>query len=173
MKLSMLLWLMSVLPQPLADQTCLATTVYLEARSQSTVGQMAVAEVAMRRRERGQWGGTVCDVVKSPHQFALTTTPLTRWQIDQQLGSSRGRTTHLRTACRSLRYCVGSTCVVTQSQRHHHRRPQVLFGQLTHRSSTKKALDRGPFYFQSCHTNGRLNVHSRKSTINADTPDCY
>ena len=75
MKLSMLLWLMSVLPQPLADQTCLATTVYLEARSQSTVGQMAVAEVAMRRRERGQWGGTVCDVVKSPHQFALTTTP--------------------------------------------------------------------------------------------------
>jgi len=75
MKLSMLLWLMSVLPQPLADQTCLATTVYLEARSQSTIGQMAVAEVAMRRRERGQWGGTVCDVVKSPHQFALTTTP--------------------------------------------------------------------------------------------------
>src|SRR5262249_49096020 len=62
MKLSMLLWLMSVLPQPLADQTCLATTVYLEARSQSTVGQLAVAEVAMRRRERGQWGGTVCDV---------------------------------------------------------------------------------------------------------------
>lgn len=74
MKLSMLLWLMSVLPQPLADQTCLATTVYLEARSQSMVGQMAVAEVAMRRRERGQWGNTVCDVVKSPHQFALTTT---------------------------------------------------------------------------------------------------
>ena len=75
MKLSMLLWLMSVMPQPLADQTCLATTVYLEARSQSTIGQMAVAEVAMRRRERGQWGDTVCDVVKSPHQFALTTTP--------------------------------------------------------------------------------------------------
>jgi len=75
MKLSMLLWLMSVLPQPLADQTCLATTVYLEARSQSTVGQMAVAEVAMRRRERGQWGDTVCEVVKAPHQFALSTTP--------------------------------------------------------------------------------------------------
>ncbi|GLQ86965.1 cell wall hydrolase [Dyella flagellata] len=74
MKLSMLLWLMSVLPQPLADQTCLATTVYLEARSQSTVGQMAVAEVAMRRRERGQWGDTVCKVVKAPHQFALSTT---------------------------------------------------------------------------------------------------
>jgi spore germination cell wall hydrolase CwlJ-like protein len=75
MKLSMMLWLMTVLPQPLADQTCLATTVYLEARSQSTDGQLAVAEVAMRRRERGQWGDTVCEVVKSPHQFALSTTP--------------------------------------------------------------------------------------------------
>jgi spore germination cell wall hydrolase CwlJ-like protein len=75
MKLSMLLWLASVLPHHLADQTCLATTVYLEARSQSTIGQFAVAEVAMRRRERGQWGDTVCDVVSAPHQFALSTTP--------------------------------------------------------------------------------------------------
>lgn len=32
MKLSFLLWLASVLPQPAADQLCLATTVYLEAR---------------------------------------------------------------------------------------------------------------------------------------------
>jgi spore germination cell wall hydrolase CwlJ-like protein len=77
MKLSMLLWLASVLPQPLADQTCLATTVYLEARSEPTNGQFAVAEVALRRRERGQWGNTVCEVVKSPHQFATTTTPAT------------------------------------------------------------------------------------------------
>ncbi|WP_049622561.1 cell wall hydrolase [Frateuria defendens] len=75
MKLSLLLWLASVLPQPLADQTCLATTVYLEARSEPTIGQMAVAEVALRRRERGLWGDTVCKVVTSPHQFALTTTP--------------------------------------------------------------------------------------------------
>jgi spore germination cell wall hydrolase CwlJ-like protein len=75
MKLSMLLWLASVLPQPLADQTCLATTVYLEARSEPTIGQYAVAEVALRRRDRGSWGGTVCQVVKSPRQFALTTTP--------------------------------------------------------------------------------------------------
>lgn len=74
MKLSMLLWLASVLPHHLADQTCLATTVYLEARSESTVGQFAVAEVAMRRRDRGQWGNTVCDVVTAPHQFALSTT---------------------------------------------------------------------------------------------------
>jgi spore germination cell wall hydrolase CwlJ-like protein len=75
MKLSMLLWLASVLPQPVADQTCLATTVYLEARSEPTAGQLAVAEVALRRRERGLWGDTVCKVVTAPHQFATATTP--------------------------------------------------------------------------------------------------
>lgn len=75
MKLSMLLWLTTLMPQPVADQACLATTVYLEARSESTNGQLAVAEVALRRRDRGRWGDTVCKVVSSPHQFATTTTP--------------------------------------------------------------------------------------------------
>ncbi|GAP67316.1 cell wall hydrolase [Mizugakiibacter sediminis] len=75
MKLSWLLWLASVLPQPLADQTCLATTVYLEARSEPALGQLAVAEVALRRRDRGRWGDNVCAVVSAPRQFAVTTTP--------------------------------------------------------------------------------------------------
>ena len=75
MKLSLLLWMASVLPQPVADQACLATTVYLEARSEPTMGQLAVAEVALRRRERGQWGDTVCKVVTAPHPFATATTP--------------------------------------------------------------------------------------------------
>lgn len=75
MKLAWLLWLTTMLPHHLADQTCLATTVYLEARGQSTIGQFAVAEVAMRRREQGRYGKTVCDVVRAPRQFALTTTP--------------------------------------------------------------------------------------------------
>ncbi len=75
MKLAWLLWLTTLLPRPLADQTCLATTVYLEARGQSTIGQFAVAEVALRRREQGRYGKTVCDVVKAPYQFALSTTP--------------------------------------------------------------------------------------------------
>lgn len=73
MKLSFLLWLASALPQPAADQLCLATTVYLEARSESQTGQMAVAEVAMRRRESGRWGKTVCEVVRAPGQFATAT----------------------------------------------------------------------------------------------------
>ena len=71
----MLLWLTSLMPQPVADQACLATTVYLEARSESMNGQLAVAEVALRRLDRGRWGNTVCKVVTSPHQFATTTTP--------------------------------------------------------------------------------------------------
>lgn len=75
MKLSALLWMASVLPSHLADQTCLATTVYLEARSEPTIGQYAVAEVALRRRDRGMGGSNVCEVVSAPRQFAITTTP--------------------------------------------------------------------------------------------------
>ncbi len=74
MKLAFLLWLASAMPQPVADQVCLATTVYLEARSESQTGQMAVAEVALRRRESKHWGSSVCDVVQAPGQFALSTT---------------------------------------------------------------------------------------------------
>lgn len=98
MKLSMLLWLTSLMPQPVANQACLATTVYLEARSQPAIGQMAVAEVAMRRRERGRWGDTVCDVVMAPRQFATTTTPgsfeITNVQAFHKAWEIAGRTIH-------------------------------------------------------------------------------
>lgn len=70
MKLSFILWLAQVLPQPVADPMCLATTVYLEARDQSELGQRAVAEVALRRRDSGQWGESVCEVVTARKQFA-------------------------------------------------------------------------------------------------------
>jgi len=72
MKLSFLMWLASLLPQPAADPLCLATTVYLEARDQSELGQRAVAEVALRRQEDGRWGKSVCEVVTAPKQFAPT-----------------------------------------------------------------------------------------------------
>ncbi len=72
MKLSFILWLASVLPQPAADPLCLATTVYLEARDQTELGQRAVAEVALRRRDSGQWGESVCEVVLARKQFAPT-----------------------------------------------------------------------------------------------------
>lgn len=72
MKLGWILWLASILGGNVQEQTCLATTVYLEARDQPMEGQYAVAEVALRRREDGQWGANVCDVVKSSGQFAPT-----------------------------------------------------------------------------------------------------
>jgi len=72
MKLAWILWLANLLPQPAADQLCLATTVYLEARNQSQLGQRAVAEVALRRLEKGYWGKNLCEVVTAPKQFAPT-----------------------------------------------------------------------------------------------------
>jgi spore germination cell wall hydrolase CwlJ-like protein len=74
MKLAWILWLANVLPQPIADPICLTTTIYLEARNQSILGQRAVAEVALRRVEDGRWGGCVCTVVTAPRQFAPTLT---------------------------------------------------------------------------------------------------
>ena len=70
MKLAWIMWMASVLPPPAADSLCLSTTVYLEARDQSIRGQKAVAEVALRRRDSGLWGNTLCDVVTARKQFA-------------------------------------------------------------------------------------------------------
>lgn len=75
MKLAWILWLSSLSPTPLADPICLATAVYLEARDQSREGQMAVAEVALRRRDSGLYGSALCEVLTQPKQFALTLVP--------------------------------------------------------------------------------------------------
>lgn len=70
MKLSWILWLATMLPPQAADSLCLSTTLYLEARDQSTRGQQAVAEVALRREDSGLWGDSMCDVVTARKQFA-------------------------------------------------------------------------------------------------------
>ena len=72
MKLAWILWLASILPPNAADSLCLSTTLYLEARDQSVRGQQAVAEVALRRRDSGLWGDSVCEVVTARKQFAPT-----------------------------------------------------------------------------------------------------
>lgn len=72
MKLAWILWLSSFSPAPLADPVCLATTIYLEARNQSLDGQLAVAEVALRRRDSGRYGNRLCEVLMQPKQFAMT-----------------------------------------------------------------------------------------------------
>ena len=79
MKLAWILWLASILPPQAADSLCLSTTLYLEARDQSVLGQRAVAEVALRRTDSGLWGDSVCDVVTARKQFAPTiVSPRTR-----------------------------------------------------------------------------------------------
>ena len=79
MKLAWILWLASVLPPQAADSLCLSTTLYLEARDQSVLGQRAVAEVALRRADSGLWGDSVCEVVTARKQFAPTiVSPRTR-----------------------------------------------------------------------------------------------
>jgi len=75
MKLAWILWLSHILPQPAADSLCLSATVYLEARDQPTLGQQAVAEVALRRRDSGLWGRNLCQVVTAHKQFAPTLLP--------------------------------------------------------------------------------------------------
>jgi len=72
MKLSTLLMIAQWLPTPVADHTCLAATLYLEARDQPVLGQLAVAEVAFRRLDQAPAGQTLCGVLLEPKQFALT-----------------------------------------------------------------------------------------------------
>ncbi|MBS0556470.1 MAG: cell wall hydrolase [Proteobacteria bacterium] len=74
MKLAWILWLASTFHNPTGDRACLAATVYLEARGESVTGQMAVAEVGLRRRDGGQWGTSLCKVLRARGQFALSTT---------------------------------------------------------------------------------------------------
>ena len=79
MKLAWILWLASLMPPQAADSLCLSTTLYLEARNQSPLGQQAVAEVALLREESGLWGDSMCEVVTARKQFAPTiVSPRTR-----------------------------------------------------------------------------------------------
>ncbi len=46
-----------------AEQTCMAKAIYFEARSEPTLGQMAVAGVVLNRVRHGNYPNTVCGVV--------------------------------------------------------------------------------------------------------------
>lgn len=110
MTIGWILGLTSLLPQPVADHTCLAATVYLEARSEPVRGQLAVAEVALRRLDLGRYGATVCDVVTEPHQFALTTMPSSFDITNQQAWNTAwriaGEALHVWSLPRSARQVV-------------------------------------------------------------------
>lgn len=56
----------------LEDVKCLAQNIYHEARDQSVVGQIAVAEVTINRAKSGKFPTRICDVVFDKYQFSWT-----------------------------------------------------------------------------------------------------
>jgi spore germination cell wall hydrolase CwlJ-like protein len=54
-----------------AEQHCLASAIYFEARGESIEGQLAVAEVVLNRTRSGRYPSTICAVVRQPAQFSF------------------------------------------------------------------------------------------------------
>lgn len=56
----------------LADIQCLAENIYHEARGESFLGQLAVAQVTVNRFQSNRHGKSICAVVHQPKQFSWT-----------------------------------------------------------------------------------------------------
>jgi spore germination cell wall hydrolase CwlJ-like protein len=54
-----------------AEQACLATAVYFEAKGEPIRGQFGVAHVILNRTKSGRFPRSVCGVVKQPGQFSF------------------------------------------------------------------------------------------------------
>jgi N-acetylmuramoyl-L-alanine amidase len=54
-----------------ADQACLATAVYFEAKGEPLKGQLGVAHVILNRTKSGRFPRSVCGVVRQPGQFSF------------------------------------------------------------------------------------------------------
>lgn len=61
------IWLTVAAPSP--ELTCLAKTVYGEARGESNWGQQLVARAVLNRMEDKRWPATACGVVQQAKQF--------------------------------------------------------------------------------------------------------
>jgi N-acetylmuramoyl-L-alanine amidase len=55
----------------MAEQDCLATAVYFEAKGEPHRGQLAVAQVILNRTKSGRFASTVCGVVRQKGQFSF------------------------------------------------------------------------------------------------------
>ena len=58
-------------PSAGADQSCLATAVYFEAKGEPLKGQLGVAHVILNRAKSGRFAHSICGVVKQPGQFSF------------------------------------------------------------------------------------------------------
>lgn len=54
-----------------AEEECLASAIFYEARSESFEGQLAVAQVILNRVESGRFARSICGVVRQPGQFSF------------------------------------------------------------------------------------------------------
>lgn len=54
-----------------AEERCLATAIYYEARSESLTGQLAVAHVVLERARSGRFPTSLCGVITQPGQFGF------------------------------------------------------------------------------------------------------
>jgi len=54
------------------ERFCLAKNIFYEARGESVMGQIAVAQVTINRLIEGKWGKTICSVVYADGQFSWT-----------------------------------------------------------------------------------------------------
>jgi spore germination cell wall hydrolase CwlJ-like protein len=66
--------LVAATPMPAAideELRCLAGAVYFESRSESLIGQLAVANVVINRAESGRFPSTLCGVVYQRSQFSF------------------------------------------------------------------------------------------------------
>lgn len=54
-----------------AEERCLASAIFYEARSEPLEGQLAVAQVILNRVDSGRFASTICGVVRQPGQFSF------------------------------------------------------------------------------------------------------
>ena len=79
-----------------AELECLALNIYHEARSESPLGQLAVAHVTLNRVEHGRFPGTICQVVKQARHS-------TWWK------EHHNRDVPIRNKCQFSWYCDGKS----------------------------------------------------------------
>ena len=70
MKLAWIIWLAPCCRSPPLIRCASARPSISKPATSPIRGQQAVAEVALRRRDSGLWGDTMCDVVTARKQFA-------------------------------------------------------------------------------------------------------
>lgn len=66
------------------EKECLRENIYWESRSQSNMGQLAVANVTLNRVDDPAYPDTICEVVYQPKQFSWTNNEV-EYNLDNKL----------------------------------------------------------------------------------------